>query len=113
MLVAKGDGDAAGDMLAAVMAEKELVNWQVELVYAEALAKKNRAGLKEKEKQQLTAEATAALERAKAGGAPLEQVARVAVLVDEKLLEKLELPDPPDPEGKKDERKPRRGRRGR
>ncbi len=113
VLVAKGDGDAAGDMLAAVMAEKELVTWQVELVYAEALAKKSREGLKEKEKQQLTAEATAALERAKAGGAPLDQVARVAVLVDEKLLEKMELPDPPAADGKKDDRKPRRGRRGR
>ncbi|MBZ0234658.1 MAG: tetratricopeptide repeat protein, partial [Deltaproteobacteria bacterium] len=112
VLVAKGDGDAAGDMLAAVMAEKELVTWQVELVYAEALAKKNRDALKDKEKQQLIAEATAALERAKAGGAPLEQVARVAVLLDEKLLEKLELPDPPDAE-KDDKASRRRGRRGR
>jgi tetratricopeptide (TPR) repeat protein len=115
VLVAKGDGDAASDMLAAVMAEKELVKWDVELVYAEALAKKSREGLKEKEKAQIIAEATAALERAKAAGAPLDQVARVAVLVDEKLLEKMELPDPPEvgPDGKPVEKPRGRGRRGR
>jgi tetratricopeptide (TPR) repeat protein len=110
VMVAKGDGDAAGDMLAAVMAEKELVKWDVELLYAEALARKNRDGLKDKEKAQIIADATAALERAKAAGAPLEQVARVAVMIDEKLLEKLELPDPPGADDKP--AKPsRRGRR--
>ncbi len=115
VLVAKGDGDAAADMLAAVMAEKELVTWDAELTYAEALARRNRQGMKEKDKQALLAEATAALERAKVAGAPPEQLARVAVLIDPKLIESMELPDPPAPDGVPAEKPPPRGgrRRGR
>ncbi len=112
VLVAKGDGDAAADMLVAVLAEKELVNWEVELTYAEAQAKRNRDGMKDKEKAQIKADATAALERARAAGAPPEQLARVAVVIDPALIEAMGLPEPLDPSGaaKPPARPRRRGR---
>ncbi|MBE7453772.1 MAG: tetratricopeptide repeat protein [Kofleriaceae bacterium] len=113
VLAAKGEGDAAADMLAAVMAEKELVTWDAELTLAEATIKRNQAGLKDKEKAQLKAEATAALERARAAGAPPDQLARVAVLIDARLLETMGLPAPAAPRSWRARGRPARALRAR
>lgn len=113
VLVAKGDGDAAADMLVAVLAEKELVTWQVELTYAEAQAKRNTSAMKDKDKAAVQADAVAALERALAAGAPPAEVGRVAALIDPALVEKLGVPGPAEAGGPPPPKPPPKRRGGR
>ena len=101
-LVAKGDGDEAIAVLEPVLTEAELMTGDVEVLTAEAMIKRNQSKLRDKDRQELRAQAKAALERAKGKNARPEELARVAELVEPGLAETLgvsaapvEAPAPP------------------
>ena len=98
--LAKGDADTALELLGPVVKERTLTP-VLELTLAEALARHKDASDQDRK------DAIAALERAKAGGAPPAEIGRVAALVDPALPESLGVPAPKGDGASKDKGKDR------
>jgi tetratricopeptide (TPR) repeat protein len=103
IFLAKKDYDEAASRLGAVLDELSAsAQFDIELAYAEAVASKRKASAEERDK------ALAAVTRAKDKGAPVEELTRVAQLLDPALLEQLGLAAAAPPPKKKRGKKRRR-----